>query len=96
MENRLRGNGKHNLLCYIENDVTSQTQTQKEIQMDNISISYTCWKCQYHIVFISKYPKKVLYGTLRDDVRKTISRVCKYKDVDIVAGVVCMYYVHLS
>ena len=29
--------------------------------MDNKSISHTRWKCQYHIVFIPKYRKKVLY-----------------------------------
>lgn len=35
--------------------------------MDNRSISHTRWKCQYHIVFIPKYRKKVLYGKVRDD-----------------------------
>ena len=30
--------------------------------MDNKSLSHTRWKCQYHIVFIPKYIKKVLYG----------------------------------
>ena len=30
--------------------------------MDNKSLSHTRWKCQYHIVFIPKYRKKVLYG----------------------------------
>ena len=38
--------------------------------MDNRSISHTRWKCQYHIVFIPKYRKKVLYGKVRDDVRE--------------------------
>ena len=32
--------------------------------MDNRSISHTRWKCQYHIVFIPKYRKKVLYGMI--------------------------------
>ena len=64
--------------------------------MDNRSISHTRWKCQYHIVFIPKYYKKVLYGKVRDDVREIISTLCKYKDVDIIAGAVCIDYVHLS
>ena len=38
--------------------------------MDNKSISHTRWKCQYHIVFIPKYRKKVLYGKVRGDVRE--------------------------
>ena len=37
--------------------------------MDNRSISHTRWKCQYHIVFIPKYRKKVLYGKVREDVQ---------------------------
>lgn len=33
--------------------------------MDNRSLSYIRWKYQYHIVFIPKYRKKVLYGKSR-------------------------------
>ena len=50
--------------------------------MDNRSISHTRWKCQYHIVFIPKYRKKVLYGKVRDDVREIINTLCKYKNVE--------------
>lgn len=27
----------------------------EEYQMDNRSLSYTCWKWQYHTIFIPKY-----------------------------------------
>lgn len=64
--------------------------------MDNKSLSHTRWKCQYHIVFIPKYRKKILYGRLRTDVREIISTLCKYKDVEIIAGAVCVDHVHLS
>lgn len=64
--------------------------------MDNKSISHTRWKCQYHIVFIPKYRKKVLYGKIREDVREIIRTLCKYKDVEIIAGAVCIDHVHLS
>ena len=40
--------------------------------MDKKSLSHTAWKCQYHIVFIPKYRKKKLYGTVRTDVRDII------------------------
>ena len=29
------------------------------------SLSHTKWDCKYHIVFIPKYRRKVLYGQLR-------------------------------
>ena len=64
--------------------------------MDNKSLSHTRWKCQYHIVFIPKYRKKVLYGKVREDVREIISTLCKYKSVEIIAGAVCIDHVHLS
>ena len=64
--------------------------------MDNKSISLTRWKCQYHIVFIPKYRKKVLYGKVREDVREIINTLCKYKNVEIIAGAVCVDHVHLS
>ena len=64
--------------------------------MDNRSISHTRWKCQYHIVFIPKYRKKVLYGKIRDDIREIISTLCSYKDVEIIAGAVCLDRAYLS
>ena len=63
--------------------------------MDNKSLSHTKWKCQYHIVFIPKYRKKILYGRVKNDVREIISTLCKYKDVDIIAAV-CVDYIHLN
>ena len=64
--------------------------------MDSKSLSHAKWKCQYHIVFIPKYRKKVLYGNMRQDVREMISMLCKYKNIEIVSGAVCSDHVHLS
>ena len=33
---------------------------------------------------------------MKNDVREIIITLCKYKDVDIIAGVVCVDHVHLS
>ena len=64
--------------------------------MDSKSLSHTKWKCQYHIVFIPKYRKKVLYGQIRNDVREIIQALCKYKSIEIISGAVCPDHVHLS
>ena len=29
------------------------------------SLSHTKWECKYHVVFIPKYRRKVLYGELK-------------------------------
>ena len=63
--------------------------------MDSPSLSHTKWECQYHIVFIPKYRRKVLYGKVRADVREIIRTLCKYKKVEIIEGAVCKDHVHL-
>ena len=63
--------------------------------MDSKSLSHTRWKCQYHIVFIPKYRKKVLFGKIRNDVREIIQALCKYKSIEIISGAVCLDHVHL-
>lgn len=63
--------------------------------MDSSSLAHCKWECQYHIVFILKFRKKKLYGTVRDDVRDIIKTLCSYKKVEIIAGAVCVDHVHL-
>ena len=36
--------------------------------MDNQSIQHTRWNCTYHIVFIPKYRRKIMYGTNKKDL----------------------------
>ena len=63
--------------------------------MDSKSLSHTRWKCQYHIVFIPKYRKKILYDRLREDVHDIIKLLCGYKKVEIIEGAVCEDHIHL-
>ncbi len=63
--------------------------------MNKKRLSHTAWKCQYHIVFIPKYRKKVLYGQVRADVRDIIKTLCQHKDVEIIEGTVCLDHIHL-
>ena len=37
-----------------------------------------------------------MYRKVREAVGEIITTLCKYKDVEIVVGVVCMDHVHLS
>lgn len=45
---------------------------------------------KYHIVFIPKHSKKVLYEKVRNNVKEIISSLCIYKDVEIIAGAICL------
>ena len=46
-------------------------------------------------MFIPKYRKKKLFGTVRTDVRDIIKTLCQYKNVEIIEGAVCTDHVHL-
>ena len=63
--------------------------------MDSSSLSHTRYKCQYHIVFIPKYRKRIMYGRLKADVREIIKRLCDYRNIEIIEGAVCADHVHL-
>ena len=62
--------------------------------MDN-SLSHTKWNCTYHIVFIPKYRRKVLYGQIKKDVKEILRKLCEYEKVEILGGAVCSDHVHM-
>jgi len=35
---------------------------------DYETLNHTKWECKYHVVFIPKYRRKVLYGELRKQI----------------------------
>ena len=48
-----------------------------------------------YLIYI-KVSQKVLYGKLKVDVRDIISTLCRYKNVEIIAGAICDDHIHLS
>ena len=50
------------------------------------SLSHTKWLCKYHIVFTSKYRRKIV---------NIIKRLCKYKGVEIIEGHIMLDHIHL-
>lgn len=59
------------------------------------SLSHTKWLCKYHIVFIPKYRRKVIYYKIREDIQKYIKDLCKWKGVEILEGHMMADHVHL-
>lgn len=57
--------------------------------------SHTTYDCKYHIVWITKYRKKVLGGEVGKRVRELVREICKRNDVEILKGHVSKDHVHL-
>ena len=60
------------------------------------SLSHTKWVCKYHIVFVPKYRRKIIYNQYRADLQEIIRTLCKYKDVEILEGHMMPDHVHLT
>ena len=57
--------------------------------------SHTTYDCKYHIVWITKYRKKVMVGLVAERVRELIRGICKEHEVEILKGHVSKDHVHL-
>lgn len=49
-------------------------------------LAHTRWECKYHIVWIPKCRRKVVYGKLRKEIGEIIRRLCDYKGRVLSAG----------
>ena len=42
--------------------------------------------CRYHIVFVPKYRRQAIYGTLRKEIGGIIRELCRQRGVELVEG----------
>lgn len=63
--------------------------------MDNQSLSHSRYNCTYHIVFIPKYRRKVMFGALRKEVGEILGKVCKMEGVTILKAATLPEHVHM-
>ena len=59
------------------------------------SLSYSSWRCKYHIVFAPKYRRQVIYGKIKADVGKILRELCERKGVEIEAAECCKDHIHM-
>ena len=59
------------------------------------SLAHVRWECKYHVVFIPKYRKKVLYGKFRTIVGQILRDLCRQRRVELIEGHLCADHVHM-
>ena len=58
--------------------------------MPQQSLSHTSWDCVYHVVWIPKYRRKVVYGQFRREIVGTMRDLVAREDgVEVVEGGAC-------
>ena len=51
--------------------------------------------CRYHVVFVSKYRKKSIYGVLRKDIGGIFRDLCRQYGIELVEGHAMGDHVHM-
>jgi len=59
------------------------------------SLSHTKWDCKYHIVFIPKYRRKVVYGKIKSELGRFFHELAQHKESQIVEGHLCIDHIHM-
>jgi putative transposase len=59
------------------------------------SLSHTRWDCKYHIVFIPKCRRKLLYGNLRQHLGEIFRKLASQKESRIEEGHLMPDHVHM-
>lgn len=59
------------------------------------SLSHTRWECKYHIVWVPKKRRKIIFGRLRKEIGLVLRRLCEYKGVKILEGKACIDHIHV-
>lgn len=62
---------------------------------DYRSLNHTKWDCKYHVVFIPKCRRKVLYGRIREQLREILHQLAKQRESEILEGHLCIDHVHM-
>jgi putative transposase len=70
--------------------------TEEEVVMQEYqSLNHTKWDCKYHVVWIPKYRKKTLYGSLKKKLGPVIRELARQKECEIVEGKLVADHVHM-
>ena len=59
------------------------------------TLAHTVWECKYHIVWVPKRRRKIVFGKLRKELGTIIRRLCKYKGIEIIEGSMCIDHIHM-
>jgi putative transposase len=70
---------------------------RKEAEMPELyqSLSHSRWHCKYHVVFVPKKRRSVLYGRIRQALGPIFHALARQKECRIVEGHICKDHVHM-
>ena len=59
------------------------------------SLSHVRWDCKYHVVFVSKYRQRSIYGGVREKIGCIIRDLSRQKGIELLEGHAMPDHIHL-
>lgn len=59
------------------------------------SLNHTKWECKYHVIFIPKYRRQALYGSLRRHLGSVFRELARQRECAIEEGHLMTDHVHM-
>jgi len=59
------------------------------------SLAHSKWNCKYHLIFIPKKRKNILYGKIREELKKIFHELAQQKECKITEGTLSTDHVHM-
>jgi putative transposase len=59
------------------------------------SLSHSRWDCKYHVIFVPKRRREVLYGELRQQLKAIFHELARQKECQILEGHLMPDHVHM-
>lgn len=59
------------------------------------SLSHAKWECKYHVVWIPKYRRKMIYGQLRKNLGDVFHELARQKESKVLEGHLLTDHVHM-
>ena len=65
------------------------------IKEDFNSLNHSKWECKYHVIFIPKYRRKVIYKDMRRYLGEVFRELAKQKECEVLEGHLMRDHVHM-
>ena len=61
----------------------------------NTNLNHTVWDCKYHVVWIPKCRRKVLYSHIRKYLGDVFHELARQRECEIIEGHLCLDHIHM-
>jgi putative transposase len=74
----------------------NRSNSQGETFMNNdLSLIHSRWECKYHVVWIPKYRRKMIYGQLRKYLGQVFKDLARSRESEVIEGHMMPDHVHM-